>query len=132
MLFRQWGCLVGPENRIFRKLISVDRKKNGFDYGNHFTLSFSLQSISRKREREREREREPARERKKTELQSSPTIAGKPRAPVRADLASSSPTTAIQDRDLAKISISDHDRRRGRWTGAREAPHCRTQSSIDH
>ena len=37
-------------------------KKNAFDYGNHFTLSFSLQSISGKRERERERERESARE----------------------------------------------------------------------
>ena len=98
MLFRKWGCLVGPENRIFRKLISVDRKKNGFDYGNHFTLSFSLQSISGKRERKRER----VRERKKTELQSSSTIAGEPRAPVRADLASSSPTTAIRNRDLTK------------------------------
>ena len=27
MLFRKWGCLVGPENSIFRKLKSVDRKK---------------------------------------------------------------------------------------------------------
>ena len=107
MLFRKWGCLVGPENRIFRKLISVDRKKIGFDYGNHFTLSFSLQSISG--ERERERERASARS-LMTELQSNPTIAGEPRAPVRADLASSSPTTAIRDRDLAK-HCADRDRR---------------------
>ena len=107
MLFRKWGCLVGPENRIFQKLISVDRKKIGFDYGNHFTLSFSLQSISG--ERERERERASARS-LMTELQSNPTIAGEPRAPVRADLASSSSTTAIRDRDLAK-HCADRDRR---------------------
>ena len=107
MLFRKWGCLVGLANRIFQKLISVDKKKNGFDYGNHFTLPFSLQSISGKRERERERAR--ARE-EKTELQSSPTIVGKLRAPVRADLASSSPTTAIRDRDLAKHR-ANRDRR---------------------
>ena len=92
-----------------------------------------------------------------TELQSSPTIAGEPRAPVRANLASSSPTNAIQDRNLAKhctnrdrrsalrvvIDASrdrtvDRDllafarsrrlvqRRCGRRTGAREAPHRRT------
>ena len=32
-------------------------KKNAFDHGNHFTLLFSLQSISEKWERERERAR---------------------------------------------------------------------------
>ena len=57
MLFRKWGCLVGPENSIYRKLKSVDRKKKAFDHGNHFTLLFSLQSISGKLERERERAR---------------------------------------------------------------------------
>ena len=52
---------------------------------------------------EKERERERACERKKTELQSSPTIAGEPRAPVRVDLTSSSLTTAIRDRDLVTL-----------------------------
>ena len=89
MLFRKWGCLVGPENRIFRKLISVDRKK----------MALTTEIIHFKVFPERERERERARERKKTELQSSPMIAGEPRAPVRTDLASSSSTTAIRDRD---------------------------------
>ena len=51
---------------------------------------------------EKERERERVRGRKKIELQSSLTIVGEPRAPVRANLASSSLTTAIRDRDLAK------------------------------
>ena len=64
MLFRKCGCLVGPENRIFRKLISVDQKrKKGFDYGNEFPFLFSLRMNSRERERERERERKRERER---------------------------------------------------------------------
>ena len=54
--------MVGLENRIFRKLISVDPKKKGFDYGNEFPFLFSLQMNSRERERERERERARARE----------------------------------------------------------------------
>ena len=66
MLFRKWGCLVGPENSIFRKLKSVDPKKKAFDHRNAFTLLFSLQSISGKWERERERERVRARERRRS------------------------------------------------------------------
>ena len=102
MLFQKWGCLVGPENRIFQKLISVDRKKIGFDYGNHFTLSFSLQSISGERERERESERAIVDD----------------RAPVQSDdrrrTPSSSPRRSrklqFDDRDLAK-HCADRDRR---------------------
>ena len=73
----------------------------------HFHFPFK---VFPEKEREREREREQAHERKKIELQPSPTIAGEPRAPVRADLASSSPTTVIRDRDLAKHR-ADYDRR---------------------
>ena len=54
MFFRKWGCLVGLKKSIFRKLKSIDPKKNAFDHGNQFTLLFSLQSISGKWERERE------------------------------------------------------------------------------
>ena len=57
--FRKCECLVGLENRIFRKLISVDRKKKGFDYGNEFPFLFSLQMNSGERERERERKKRP-------------------------------------------------------------------------
>ena len=134
MLFGKCGCLVGPENRIFWKLISIDRKKMALttEIILHFHFHFKVFL-------EKERERERACERKKTELQSSPMIAGEPRAPVRADLASSSTTTAIRDRDLVTlIAISpswdravNRDRRRGRRTGACEAPHRRTQSSVD-
>ena len=49
--------MVGSENRIFQKLISVDLKKKGFDYGNEFPFLFSLQMNFGERERERERER---------------------------------------------------------------------------
>ena len=67
MLFWKCGCLVGPENRIFRKLISVDRKKKALttEIILHFHFHFKVFL-----EKERERERERARERKKTELQS--------------------------------------------------------------
>ena len=103
MLFRKWGCLVGPENRIFRKLISVDRKKMALttEIILHFHFHFKVFP-----EKERERERERARERKKIELQSSPTIVGEPRAPVRSDLASSNLTTAIRDHDLAQHRVN--------------------------
>ena len=56
-------------------------------------------------ERERERERERASTRLlMIELQSSPTITGEPRAPVRADLVSSSLTIAIS-RSTTPIAI---------------------------
>ena len=97
-------------------------KKNGFDHGNHFTLPFSLQSISGKREREREGER--ARARGEDRAPVSPTIAGEIRAPVRADLARLRST-------LREIAISDCDRRRGRRTGAREALRRQTQLSVN-
>ena len=55
-----------PEMRLFgwsRKFYFPEieirwPKKNAFDHGNHFTLLFSLQSISEKWERERARARE--------------------------------------------------------------------------
>ena len=102
MLFRKWEWLVGPENRIFRKLISVDRKKMALttEIILHFHFHFKVFP-----EKERERERERARERKKTELQSSPTIVGEPRAPVRVDLANSSPTTTIHRRGALRAPV---------------------------
>ena len=72
MLFWKCGCLVDLENRIFRKLISVDRKKKALTTEMNFRSYFHFKWIP-ERERERERERESARE--EGELQSSPTIA---------------------------------------------------------
>ena len=59
--FRKWGCLVGPENSIFWKLKSVDRKKMPLTTKIilHFYFPFK---IFPKNERERERAR--ARERR--------------------------------------------------------------------
>ena len=95
MLFRKWGCLVGPENSIFRKLKSVDPKKMPLttEIILHFYFPFKVFPENfTKRERARARER-------RRNIPVSSTITGELRAPVRADLASSSPTTAIRDRD---------------------------------
>ena len=108
--FRKWGCLVGPENSIFRKLKSVDQKKKAFDHGNHFTLLFSLQSISGKWERERERAHgvvisSPCRLWSRWQTFQSPLIAISRRSRSR------------EEGEIAiapLIAISDRDRRHGR------------------
>ena len=110
MLFRKWGCLVGPENSIFRKLKSVDRKKMALTTETILHSHFHFKVFP---EKERERERERVRTRGEDRAPVSPTIAGEFRAPVRADLARLRST-------LREIAISDCDRRRGRRTGARE------------
>ena len=78
ILFWKYGCLVGSENRIFRKLISVDPKKKALTTEMNFRSYFHFKWIP---ERERERERESEREREKhnqsalfarTKLQSAP------------------------------------------------------------
>ena len=57
--FRKCGCLVGPKNRIFRKLISVDPKKKALTTEMNFRSYFHFKWIpERERERERERKRE--------------------------------------------------------------------------
>ena len=58
MLFRKCGCLVGPENSIFRKLISVDPKKKALTTEMNFRSYFHF-----KRSPERERERARGRQR---------------------------------------------------------------------
>ena len=105
-------------------------KKNAFDHGNHFTLLFSLQSISGKWERERESARARARGEEtfqsvrrspaNSELQSAPIS----RAPIRwlqSEIAIDASQDRAVDRDLAKIEIvpsiailisRDRDRRR--------------------
>ena len=102
MLFRKCKCLVGLENRIFRKLISVDRKKMTLtmEIILHFHFHFKVFS---KRERERERERERKRE---TETQLVPfarTSAGHERE--KHQSAPFASTSAV-DRDLAFAPIA--------------------------
>ena len=60
MLFRKWGCLVGSENSIFRKLKSIDRKKMPLTTEIILHFYFPFKAFP---ENERERERESARER---------------------------------------------------------------------
>ena len=105
--------MVGPENSIFRKLKSVDPKKMPLttEISLHFYFPFTAFP-----ENERERARARARERRRN-IPVSPTITGELRAPVRADLASSSPTTAI---DASRDRAVDRDLRGNRRTGARE------------
>ena len=64
MLFGWSGKFYFPEIEIRWP------KKNAFDHGNHFTLLFSLQSISGKWERERERESARAWEEKRSTARS--------------------------------------------------------------
>ena len=54
MLFRKCGCLVGPENRIFWKLISVDRKKRLWLWKWISVPIFTSNEFQREREREGE------------------------------------------------------------------------------
>ena len=79
MLFRKCGCLVGPENSIFRKSISFDWKKYALTTEIHFRSYFHFKWFP-DRERERERERERGR-------RGSPDhafdVAGEPWAPVQ-------------------------------------------------
>ena len=55
MLFCKCGCLIGFENRIFRKSFSFDRKKEALTTEIHFRSYFHFKWFS---EREREREEE--------------------------------------------------------------------------
>ena len=61
MLFQKWGCLVGPENSIFRKLKSVDPKKMPLTTEIDLHFYFPFKAFP---ENERERERARAWEEK--------------------------------------------------------------------
>ena len=103
---RKCRCLVGPENRIFRKLISVDRKKKALTMEMNFRSYFHFKWIP-ERERERAREGEARTHQSAsfacTELQSAPFA-----------------STNTVNRDLAP-SIAISPLRRSR---SREAARC--------
>ena len=66
MLFRKLGCLVGPENSIFRKLKSVDPKKMPLttEISLHFYFPFkAFPKNERERESARARQRRSVRRR---------------------------------------------------------------------
>ena len=150
MLFRKWGCLVGPENSILRKLKSVDRKKKPLttEIVLHFYFPFKV-FPENERERERARARSIAISRPRSrrrwsrspvrvrDLQSAIPRRRWSRSPVR-NLAT--PLIAISPlrdhdrrRDLAKIAISDWS-----WSSrsrTRSSPLARTRArslSLSH
>ena len=105
MLFRKCGCLVGLENRIFRKSISVDRKKYALTTEIHFRSYFHFKWFpEREREREREREEEE----------------GEPRAPVQSDDRQQTPSSSSM---IARIGLVDR-------STAPIAPHRSISPSI--
>ena len=118
MLFQKWGCFVGLENSIFRKMKSVDKKKKAFDHGNHFTLLFSLQSISGKWERERERTRD-------RDLQSAPIVISPANIPVVVDR-----NLATRSRSRSHLREIAPDRDRCRRDLAFERSH-RIEIAVD-
>ena len=109
--FRKWGCLVGPENSIFRKLKSVDPKKKPLTTEMLLHFYFSFKAFP---ENERERGRERARARKRR--RSSP----RSRAPTPVRDRDRDPRSRLTVRSReGKIAIFARSRRRscGRRTG---------------
>ena len=96
MLFRKCGCLVGPENRIFRKSISFDCKKYALTMEIHFRSYFHFKWFPQ-RERERERERE-----RRRSSDHAFNVADEPRALVRRSHAPD--RTGLVDRSTAPIA----------------------------
>ena len=102
MLFRKWGCLVGPENSIFRKLKSIDPKKRPLttEMLLHFYFPFkAFLENERERERARARGEDPVRDR---ELQ------------LQSEIAIDSAISRRRDRDLREIAPSIAISRRSR------------------
>ena len=118
MLFWKWGCLIGPENRIFRKLISVDPKQLALTTEIILHFHFHFKAFPEKeRERERERESERARGRRPSsspvrpspvnpELQSAPISRASVRRPW-SEIAISRSTVPIA---IARGALRDRDR----------------------
>ena len=96
MLFRKCGCLVGPENRIFRKLIFVDWKKKRL-----WLRKWISVPIFTSNEFRRERESESAREK---HARTSPHRSHAPSSSPRRSQAPA-PSIAIRDRNLAFAPI---------------------------
>ena len=98
MLFQKCGYLVGPENRIFRKLISVDPKKKALTKEMNFCSYFHFKWIP-----ERERERESVRGRRTHSPSSSPLRSQAPASSI-----------VIWDCDLTPLIAISPSRRRSR------------------
>ena len=139
MFFRKWWCLVGPKNRIFRKLISIGPKKMALttEIILHFHFHFK---VFPEKERERESEcsivddRAPVQSDDRWRTPSSSLCRSRKLQSVDRDWCRRSRSRDVDrnlDRNLAKIAISplwvraidqrrdcvvDRDRRHGRRT----------------
>ena len=116
MLFRKWGCLVGPENSIFRKLKSVDLKKKPLTTEMLLHFYFPFKSFP---ENERERESAHVRERRRSSPRSRAP------APVRR-------RDRWRDRDRAVNRDSARSRSRIAIALSRSRSCCRSRSLHDH
>ena len=114
MLFRKWGYLVGPENRIFQKLISVDRKKMALttEIILHFHFHFK---VFLERERERESKRARGRRPSSSPVRWSPANPELQSAPISRD--------RVVDRDLAFARSRRRSRSRIAVVGLELAKH---------
>ena len=121
MLFQTWGCVVGPENSIFRKLKSVDSKNQPLTTEMLLHFYFPFKAFP---ENERERESTCAHERGE-DPGAIASSSSSPRsrapvwapAPVRGAIAISRrrrdrdrAVIAIRDRNCTVIAIRDRDR----------------------
>ena len=130
MLFRKWGCLVGPENSIFRKLKSVDPKKmpSTTEVILHFYFPFKVFP-----ENFTERERARARARACTVWQ-SPANSELQSTPIAISLAN---IPVAVDHDLVKRRSRDRVCRRERkirdrdWRFARSRRRSRSREDSD-
>ena len=115
MLFRKWGCLVGPENSIFRKLKSVDSKKQPLTTEMLLHFYFPFKAFP-----ENERERESVRARERGEdpgAIASSSSSPRSRAPVRAPApVRGAISRRRRDRDRAvDRDLRSRSRRGRRW-----------------
>ena len=116
MLFRKWGCLVGPENSIFQKLKSVDSKKQPLTTEMLLHFYFPFKAFP---ENERERESAHVRERRRSSPRSRAP------APVRR-------RDRWRDRDRAINRDSARSRSRIAIALSRSRSCCRSRSLHDH
>ena len=102
MLFWKWGCLVGLDNSIFRKLKSVDLKKQPLTTEMLLHFYFPFKAFP-ENERERERARASAREEKIQSGIASSCSSPRSRAPA-----------PVRDRDRADLGAISWRRDRDR------------------
>ena len=102
MLFRKWGCLVGPENSIFRKLKSVDPKNVPLTTEMLLHFYFTFKGFP---ENERERERARARRRSSgiASSSSSPRSRSTARSRRRSQSREEGEIAIRRDRDLGSL-----------------------------